>query len=306
MEYTQQEKDGFFEAVESLKKYRRADLIDDKGKSLLKELYTDLLPNDYILKKSLKENTTFLIGRKGTGKSTIFLRLEQELRDKKGYLPCYLDVKTIYESSQTKLSRISEVEKLLPADIVEKYLIERAFIQTVLSTIINEVTKKFNSRINKLLEIIGVTQVEAVKEKLEELKNNIEDNKYLEKIEVPILQTIRTTKKASDENNKEKNVALKGFKLGGGINKDGATANAETNSGIELTSSNKNTVENEDNFSSVFLKVFQIKEIITGIKDTLSILKIRHLYILLDDFSEIDDDSIVTFVDVILAPLNNW
>ncbi len=82
MPYSQKEIDGFFEAVESLKKYRRADLIDERGRNLLKELYTDLLPNDHILKKSLKENTTFLIGRKGTGKSTIFLRLEQELRDK--------------------------------------------------------------------------------------------------------------------------------------------------------------------------------------------------------------------------------
>jgi hypothetical protein len=54
------------------------------------------------------------------------------------------------------------------------------------------------------------------------------------------------------------------------------------------------------------LKVFQIKEIITGIKETLSILDIRHLYVLLDDFSEIEDESIITFVDVILAPLNNW
>ncbi len=306
MIYNQNEIDGFFEAVESLKKYRRADLIDDKGRSLLKELYTDLLPNNFILKKTLKENTTFLIGRKGTGKSTIFLRLEQELREKKGYLPCYLDVKTIYESSQTKLSRIKEVERLLPPEIVEKYLIERAFIQTVLSTIINEVSKKFNSKIDKLLEVIGVTQVEAVKEKLEELKNNIEDNKYLEKIEVPILQTIKTTLKDSKEYNKEHNFGLKGLKLEGGISKDGVSKGIKTDSGIEFKTKNKNSSENEDNFSSVFLKVFQIKEIITGIKDTLSILKIRHLYVLLDDFSEIDDDSIITFVDVILAPLNNW
>ena len=306
MEYNQKQSNGFFEAVESLKKYRRADLIDEKGRNLLKELYTDLLPNDYILKKSLKENTTFLIGRKGTGKSTIFLRLEQELRDKKGYLPCYLDVKTIYESSQTKLSRISEVERLLPADIVEKYLIERSFIQTVLSTIINEVTKKFDSKVDKLLELFGVTQVEAVKEKLAELKNNIEDNKYLEKIEIPILQTINTAKKESEEKSKERNISLKGFGADGGIEKDGIKAGAKTDSGLEWKNNEKKSSEAEDNFSTVFLKVFQIKEIITGIKETLSLLKIRHLYILLDDFSEIDDNSIVTFVDVILAPLNNW
>jgi hypothetical protein len=40
--------------------------------------------------------------------------------------------------------------------------------------------------------------------------------------------------------------------------------------------------------------------------EILKILNINHLVILLDDFSEIDDDAIKTFVDVILAPLNNW
>jgi predicted transcriptional regulator len=306
MEYNETQKDGFFNAVESLKKYRRADLIDPKGRNLLKELYTDLLPNDYILKKSLKENTTFLIGRKGTGKSTIFLRIEQELRDKKGHLPCYMDVKTIYESSQTKLSRIKGVENLLPAEIVEKYLIERSFIQSVLSTIITEVSNKFDSRIDKLLEILGVTQVEAVKEKLAELKNNIEDNQYLESIEIPILQTIKSNRKKTDQQSKERNTAIKGAKVDGGIGPEGVKAGVGIDSGIEWKKLAKNITENEDDFSSVFLKVFQIKEIITGIKETLSILNIRHLYVLLDDFSEIEDESIVTFVDVILAPLNNW
>ncbi len=306
MEYTKVQMDGFFEAVESLKKYRRADLIDVKGRDLLKVLYTDLLPNDYILKKSLKENTTFLIGRKGTGKSTIFLRLEQELREKKGYLPCYLDVKTIYESSQAKLSGISELDNILSPELIEKYLIERAFIQTVLSTIVDEVTKKFDSNIDKILELVGVTKIESVKEKLSEIKHNIEDNQYLQSIEIPILQTITTSKKTHIEESKEKNTAIKGFDLSAGVTTTGFNGGIKSDSGIENKNNSKSIIEDEDDFSSVFLKVFQIKEIIIGIKETLSILKIRHLYILLDDFSEIDDKSIKTFVDVILAPLNNW
>lgn len=306
MEYTKVQMDGFFEAVESLKKYRRADLIDVKGRDLLKVLYTDLLPNDYILKKSLKENTTFLIGRKGTGKSTIFLRLEQELREKKGYLPCYLDVKTIYESSQAKLSGVSELDNILSPELIEKYLIERAFIQTVLSTIVDEVTKKFDSNIDKILELVGVTKIESVKEKLSEIKHNIEDNQYLQSIEIPILQTITTSKKTHKEESKEKNTAIKGFDLSAGVTTTGFNGGIKSDSGIENKNNSKSIIEDEDDFSSVFLKVFQIKEIIIGIKETLSILKIRHLYILLDDFSEIDDKSIKTFVDVILAPLNNW
>lgn len=59
-------------------------------------------------------------------------------------------------------------------------------------------------------------------------------------------------------------------------------------------------------FSEVFLKVFQIKDVISEIKEILTALNIKHLVILLDDLSEIDDDAIKTFIDTIVAPLNNW
>ena len=294
MPYSETQLEGFFEAVESLKKYRRADLIDNKGRDLLKELYTDLLPNDYILKKTLKENTTFLVGRKGTGKSTIFLRLEQELKTKKEYLPCYLDVKTIYESSQTVLSSTQELETLLDSKLLEKYLVERAFIQTVLTTILNEISNKFNSNTEKLLKAIGLSKVEEVKEKISELKHNIENNNYLKKIELPILQTINSKKTTINEENDEVASSIKGAELSAETTEEGIKASFKTNSGIEQKNNNKTTTENEDIFSNVFLKVFQIKEVILGIKEALSVLKIRHLYILLDDFSEIDDTSINT------------
>ena len=79
---TAQNIDNFFSAVDSLKKYRRAEIKDNKGNSLINELYVDALPNEQIIKNCLKDNTTFLIGRKGTGKSTIFLRLEEEYKHK--------------------------------------------------------------------------------------------------------------------------------------------------------------------------------------------------------------------------------
>lgn len=62
--YSAEEKRKFMNAAESLKKYRRADLIDENGKSILDKLYVDLLPENIILNKCLLDNTTFLIGRK--------------------------------------------------------------------------------------------------------------------------------------------------------------------------------------------------------------------------------------------------
>lgn len=50
---TEREKNGFSEVAESLKKYRRADLVDQNGESILDELYVDLLAWKYYLTKML-------------------------------------------------------------------------------------------------------------------------------------------------------------------------------------------------------------------------------------------------------------
>lgn len=306
MNFTEKQKNGFFEAVESLKKYRRADLIDEKGRSLLEKLYTDLLPNELVLKKALLNNTTFFIGRKGTGKSTIFLRLEQELRKKENYISCYLDVKTIYEKSQAQYSSIDQVKEIIPEELIHKYLTERTFIQNTLNAIQEELSNKYNSLGEKFAKHFVTTRPEAVKERIDELQQKIIDNKTLESIEIPLLKRIASKYKNRNETYKGKESKLGGLELTGGFKAGGIEGGIKTDSGVTWKKGDKDLSEIENEFSSVLLQAFQIKEIISEIKSILSILKIDHLFILLDDFSEIDDHAIIRFVDVILAPLNNW
>lgn len=306
MNFTDEQKDGFFEAVESMKKYRRADLIDERGRDLLEKLYTDLLPNELVLKKALLNNTTFFIGRKGTGKSTIFLRLEQEIRKKENYLSCYLDVKTIYEKSQSQYSSITKVKELIPEEFFNKYLIERTFIQNTLIAIQEELNKKYNSLGDRFASIFVTTKPEAVKERIDELLQRISDNKILENIEIPLLKSIYSRLKNSNEDSRDKEIKLGGLEINTGISNEGIENGVKTDSGINWKKGKRESSEIENEFSIVLLQVFQIKEIINEIKNILSILKIDHLFILLDDFSEIDDHAIMRFVDVILAPLNNW
>jgi ABC-type multidrug transport system fused ATPase/permease subunit len=71
---------AFRDMAQSLKLYRRADIPGESGESLIEALYVDPLPNDHVLNTILKPNTTFIVGRKGTGKSTVFLRAQHELR----------------------------------------------------------------------------------------------------------------------------------------------------------------------------------------------------------------------------------
>lgn len=57
---------AFAEAAQSLKLYRRAELIDpDTERPLIEQLYVDPLPGEAVLQTMLRQSTTFLIGRKG-------------------------------------------------------------------------------------------------------------------------------------------------------------------------------------------------------------------------------------------------
>ena len=302
----QNEKDKFFDAVDSLKKYRRAEITDETGISLVDTLYTDLLPNEQILKSCLKDNTTFLIGRKGTGKSTLFLKLQNEYRKKSNTLSCYIDTKTVFESSQTDILSAEYLSGIITDKSLNRYLLEKNFVQSILEELIKEIQKKSVSRLDKVKELIGMTIVKnTVEEKLKILNGTIINNEHLKEIEVPALQRLSVTRKTSSEQGNE--VALSDDdKLGVKISPKEVGFDANSSFNKTLKDSSKNSSGLEEQFSDVLLRVFQIKNFITQIKEILAILEIKSLVILLDDFSEIPDQAMRIFVDVILAPLNNW
>src|SRR5690349_24158492 len=65
--------------------------------------------------------TTFVIGRKGTGKSTIFQRLQAELRKRKHQTSAYIDIKTVWESrSEEHTSELQSRRDLVCRLLLEK------------------------------------------------------------------------------------------------------------------------------------------------------------------------------------------
>ena len=303
--YSESDKNNFFSATGSLKKYRRADLLDEKGNTLIQELYVDLLPNQQVFKSCLSDNTTFLVGRKGTGKSTIFLRLENEYRKKKEYISCYLDTKTIFESAKSDFLSFDYLSDKIPNNAHEKYLIERAFIQSILVGIINELSKQFQSTLDKIRSVLGFDKTNEVQDKLKSLLNQIQNNEHLKSIEIPVVSEVNRRLKSSSENLKEK-----AFQSQSSLTGSLSLINPRTEGYLsrldENNFSNKQQDEWENEFSQIFLKVFQIKNVINDVKDILSTINIKHLIVFLDDFSEIEESSLKRFVDVVLAPLNNW
>ena len=86
-------KRDFLKAIDTLKLYRRAELLNDEGKQIISQLYVDPLPNSHVLETLLRPNTTFLVGRKGTGKSTIFQKAQDSLNANSNATWAYIDIR---------------------------------------------------------------------------------------------------------------------------------------------------------------------------------------------------------------------
>lgn len=273
---TEQNRDEFYKVADSLKRFKRAEIKDDQDRSLIDKLYTDLLPGDQVYKMILSDNTTFLVGRKGTGKSTIILRLESEYRKKDDYLPCYIDTKTVFESTKTDYQNLDYLKGKIPNEALEKYLVERSFIQSILKAIVKELDNKTNSYISKFANVLGVSKTKKVQDSIASLYNRIDNNEYLKSIELPVISGYEKSISKADET-ENSNIKSQNGDLNLGLNSIGP--NAEVSTGRESSTENKTkqTEVWESKFSGALLKVFQIKGVIDEVKDILAILKIKGL-----------------------------
>jgi len=302
---TEKNRDDFYKAADSLKRFKRAEIKDDQERSLIETLYTDLLPENQVFKIILSDNTTFLVGRKGTGKSTIILRLESEYRKKDDYLPCYIDTKTVFESTKSEYQNLDYLKGKIPEGALVKYLVERAFIQSILKAIVKELDNRADSYLSKIANVIGLSKTNNVKELISNLLKKIDNNEHLKSIELPVINEYLSSISASEENG---TFISKGHEesLSFGLGSKGIAANFQSGSSLKNNNHEKQIETWEKKFSGALLKVFQIRDVIEEIRDILTKLKIKKLVIFLDDFSEVDEKTIKNFVDVVLAPLNNW
>lgn len=284
------DKIAFEKLIDSLKKFARPELFED-GTDILDELYTDLLANDLILKKCLKDRTTLLIGRKGTGKSTLFLKIENEINKKNDQISCFIDTKTIYENVSNK-SFVNELD--IDEQIFKEYMIKRSFVKYILKEVLEKIQYKIEmSVIEKFKKAIGLSKKNDAMKKIGRLRDLIENNEHLSEIEIPML--IKVSKEKVEEKTKE-NEKSAGVKV------------AHNEQSFELGTKNINGEKKSytDQFSKILITVFDINGFIDKLKKIMLEIDVKKAFILLDDFSEIDDPDITTFVDTVLMPLNNW
>jgi len=277
--------DKFLEFSESLKLVRNAN-VEVNNKVIIDDIYTDLLPKNGILSKVNLPRTTILIGRKGTGKSTIFQKSQREIDKNKNYLSIYIDVKTLYDNSAPTLP--TEIEALPESKELIKYLIYSNFVKEIILKTKCKLKKRIEK--NYIVNFLGLSEVllEDVYVELDKIENEIDG----------VFKQLNTTLITSFKNSISSKVK----------NSDNANLEASTTKGIGVCISCSETAEKSiktefDNSLAIYLDLK--KCFIDNIIKIRDILKIKTLFIYLDDFSEVDKYAQTLFMDWFVAPVNN-
>lgn len=293
----------FSRVAESLRKFQRAELKEfeaELGDRPVDAVYVDPLDNNAVLDTVLSGNTTFLFGRKGTGKSTIIARAQSEVRNKKESLSVYLDVKSINESSQTSdvLSKTPDNYEFIN-EVIQPHLLRKSFLIEVFSRLIDELDGicKKTGIIDRFLG--KHWKYEDLQRELNELKLQVR-NGIMNESEIPILQSIENEAKNRHQSLKKKDESAE-VKV--------SVNPALPTGSFNLKSGSVEEVLDDDElyskYSSAVLRTFPYQDFINKLASLLDELSFSSLIVFFDDFSELNWIEQRLFVDIILAPLNN-
>lgn len=279
------DKDNFRKLTESLSLYHRITAnkyseSDSNCDELLKELYVDILPDEGILKKVLERKTTFLVGRKGTGKSTVISRAQHEIHTLKKDICIYINAKTIYKSCEIDEINfnLSNIDDYLTNDEILKLKLLKKSINSLCKNMLEELEKEdyniFEKISNKLVR----------DKRLDKVMNEL--NKL---VETPIFTNVNRILKTQTESSVSEEV----------ITELKASLNTGVDGSIKCVSGAK---ENCD-YSHTLARIFNISEIISKFTTILDICNRNNIFIFIDDYSELSRGERKIFMDTIIAPM---
>lgn len=281
--------DIFLSMTDSLSKYRRAELKDDDGENLIEKLYVDPLDNDLILKSMLKNNTTLLMGRKGTGKSTIINRFQHEIRKTNNKLSLYIDVKALFEQTRKSYFNLQSLDIELSPENLDRLSLYVFFIEKIIDELKKEIKSSvFQTKFKSIFSNKGITE-RNFNDSLDELFNNVKKPLFMD-----VTASHQSNQKTSEKilNEKSNKIGFHASTLEQSVN--GESSHSTVNEEME-----------SNQFTKVLTRFFDIIGFMNNLKGLLQKIPIDNVFICLDDMSEIDKNSMEVFTDFIVGPLNN-
>ncbi|GAA0107880.1 hypothetical protein [Clostridium tertium] len=274
----------YLKFAESLKLVRNEVIDNENSDNVIDEIYTDLLPQNGVINKVNLPRTTILVGRKGTGKSTIFQKSIKDMSKDKKVVNIYIDVKTLYDNSTPTIATTSQT--IVPPEELIKYFMYKSFINQIIIETKDKIKNKLDRRF--IETVLGLDELKylEIEEQLEAIQQSIDD--VFKKIDVSLLTNIGST---IEGNSEEKS-------------KVGIEFSKSPKLEIGDESISKKAIKQE--FNNTFITYLDIKKcLIENLLKIRNILNLKYLYIYLDDYSEIDEEAQKLFMDWFIAPLDN-
>ncbi len=297
----------FAKISESLRQYRRAELKDfelEIGSKPVDQLYVDPLPGNAVLQSVLSSNTTFLLGRKGTGKSTVFAKAQSALRERKDVISIYVDVKSLHDVLDANEIPEAELDSVGISNVTYRsHMLRKIMLGKVIAELLKEVSE--NCEKLTLLE-----RWRGAKKQYDELRLSLNQigirvkNSKLEKHEVPVLQKITNQLRQKQQQENATTTTVSG-KAGAKLKEISAEIYTEASGSLSDFDKTLDDTDIYNEYSDVVLKSFPFSEILDEIKTLLSESGLTRLVAFFDDFSELGFLDQRLFVDVVLSPLNN-
>ena len=276
--------DKFAKIADSLRQYRRAELSDfaaDVGGNPVDLLYVDPLESEAVLKTVTLNNTTFLVGRKGTGKSTVFAKAQLELRKREDAISIYVDVKSLHELLSTNEAA---VQSLQDATILEPvfraHSLRKNFLSAVIADLIKELKTAYEGRSLVQRWIGKARRYQDVIAELEQLATDVKSGK-LSQEEIPILRIISA--KAKDATTKKESSRSKGMI----DSRLSAKPELKASAGIEVFDESIADNELYREYADAVLRSFPFQELLARIQELLIGASFVRLFVFFDDFSEL-------------------
>lgn len=277
---------GFKNLVDSLNHYHRitneklaGDLEADM--ELVKLLYVDLLPHEGVLEYVLGRRTGFLVGRRGTGKSTIFARAQSKIRDNKDYFSVYINAKSIYKDCEaSKLNfdendnRIFSTEELFKISLIDQT------IKSIRESLLEEIKMEENGFFDKLKNIFRDNKIESIFTEINDL------------IDKPLYKSIS---KIIEEDKEEKNSSEQIAELKASLEQRNLSGGLSSKKGMTQQKS----------YNDVLAKFFNVGDIAKKFIELTIKCRRKGIYIFIDDYSELNKNARKIFMKTIIEPFYN-
>lgn len=277
---------GFGQLVQSLNHYHR--ITNEKlsgdsdfDKDLVKNLYVDLLPNDGILKFILQKRTTFLIGCKGTGKSTIFARAQYEIRNRKKDLSVYINAKSIYKLSEANNLdfRSEALLSIFTSDELFKIALIENTMKDMKRSLYEELKLESNGFFDSVKNVFRNNRLEKI---FTEIDNLIE-NPTIKNISKLVKEQRQTQEYSEIIADIKASLSDNGLSLSNGI-------------------TGKTTAQDNKAYDSIIAKYFNIGNIVNKFIEVIEICNRENIYLFIDDYSELSSTSRKLFMQTIVEP----